>query len=299
MVNRFSKFYKKHTTGTWLAVLGLVVLVLGASTNWFRGWQASALPPGEEPAVYSMKARDGMRNIDLPKDQIHIRFFGVVGNDLSDFGSFDLLVTGHLEDLVTSDFDTASYDNFVIAVTGNVLKAWWVDQDDLNKAGVVEADTTYDHVYYERFFVVSKTIANTLVLYEQPSTSGIVVLNAETFNAVNMTAGLIGKVNATILVQSNHTQNRAAWIAGPNYENELDDMPAIVVRCNDTIALADLSIAGTTKSRVNSTALRFEFTAIMSDPQVFQLKWGDSVTHHVKANQISLQWDSDMLDIAA
>jgi len=267
-----------------VVVIALVVAVPGL-TN----------PPGDDgtTGAFDVIAWDGGRGIELPASSFTYTLYGVEGNDLTDFAMYDVLGTPAstgLGSIDKNDLDT-DYDQFVVKASGLVVKADW-DQDDPK---VEPIDETYDHGYYERWFVLNGADVNYLVFYETPNAVGLNVLDTATFAAV--TAPIVAKMNITIIVASNGERVFARYVTGANYANENNDAPEFVITFANDVALSDVLMNGATKTRVDEKTLRFTFGVLSTTPSFFSLKWRDDlVAGSNSITQIKVGFGSTVLD---
>lgn len=282
-----SKFWKKNKTAVVIS-LGLIALLGVFAYIAFAGLAA---PPTPGPTgEFDVIGWDGSRGLELPGDSFDYTLYGVTGNDLSDFGNFEVVESGtSLGDISLSDLDPADYDNWVVKADGQVAADWW----DVDDPGVEDVDTTYDHNYYARWFVISRDTTNYLIFYEQPSTANFSLMNSQTAGAITMP--IVGKTNVTIIAFTNMTQTHARYVTGPNYENEDNDQPSIILVFNKTVSLNWITINGATKTRVNDTAIRFSFGVLSSTPTFFNMMWGDDADRFIRVNQVSLKFGDSLL----
>jgi hypothetical protein len=258
---------KKHkgqilTIGLVAALVTIGVIGIAAFSGSFSGL-TNAPTAGE----FDVIAWDGGRGIELPASSFSWTLYGVKGNDLTDFASFDVLTTGtSLADLGVSKLDT-DYDQFVVAATGSVAKSWW----DSGEPKIEPIDETYDHAYYNRWFVLNPSDVNYLIFYETPSETGLVVLDSQTIAPATAPVG--GKTNLTLIVGTNSSQPFARYVTGANYADEANDAPTFEVNFNYAVALSDVSMNGATQTRINSTAIRFTFGVLSTTPSFYSLMW--------------------------
>lgn len=264
---RRKDFWKKNRN-TVLIGGGLLAALIVVAVIAFAGVTNPPPPPSTE---FDVIAWDGGRGIELPAGSFTFTLYGVEGTNLNDFGMFDQLDTGtSLGDISKSDLDT-DYDQWVVKVSGDVEADWW----DVDEPKVDEIDTTYDHLYYERWFVLNKEAINYLVFYEEASTHDFVIIKQDTFLAT--TCPIVSKTNVTIVAGTNKSQPYARFVTGPNYANEELDQPYFIVKCNETVSLNELIMSGTTKSRISDTEIKFTFGVLSNIPAYFDLNFGDDV----------------------
>jgi hypothetical protein len=282
----------------WLVPLAVVGILVGSfwgpisSTviGWFGGSTAPPPPTGQ----FSVVAWDAPRNLALPEDSFNYTLWGVTGNDLTDFGNFDELdASDSLGDLRVADLDT-DYDHWVLRAAGCVVAGDW-DTDDA--AVIDEIDTTYDHYYYDRYFVLSATSKNTLMFYETPSDGNFQVVDSQSFDAITNMHLIVAQRNVTLFAGTNMSQPFAKYVSGENYPNETPDTPAWIVTANTTISMSWLSMNGAVKTRINDTALKFTFGVLGPVPSMFNLIWNNNDAADILINSIQLVWSDATIAI--
>ena len=207
---------------------------------------------------------------------------------LTDFGSYDLLDSGtSLADIGENDLDE-DYDTFIVKASGSVEAAWW----DVDEPMVEDIDTKYDHEYYARWFVLGAG-KNYLILYETPSAAGFSIIDSEKVEAITA-APIAAQTNFTIVAFTNMSQPFGRYVTGPNYENENNDQPEIVLTFDSYVSMSVITCQGATKIRVNDTAIRFTFGVLSSTPSVFKFVWDDSATTE-NIDVIALRFGDDKL----
>jgi hypothetical protein len=284
----------------WMIPLGIVLGLLvgfwspitGYIGSLFGGSTVTPPPTGQ----FDIVAWDGPRNLELPNNAFNYTLWGVTGNDLKDFGTFDELAAGDsLSDISAADLDT-QYDHWVLRAAGMVEADWW----DVDDAVVIDAiDETYNHYYYDRYFVLSKTSKNTLMFYETPSDADFIIVNSQTFAAVNMASNISAPVNVTIFAGTNQSQRFAKYVSGENYPNEEPDTPTWIVTLDDPVSMSWLSMSGAVKTRVNDTALKFTFGVLGPVPSMFNLVWNNADAKDAGVSIISIQllWSGTTLSV--
>lgn len=246
-----------------LFVIGLLagagVITWGALTNW--KFTFALITPTPTPTGFSVKVYDGVTLDLLDNGDFNYTLYGT--DNLNDWVDFEKIEgDDSLSGLAAADL--VDYDFFVIKFAGTV-----------EIENPKNTDETMDVIYYERWVQVT-TGANVLYSYRQPTTTGVVVLDSESFTAVNITAGIDDPTNVTIIVASNATETNAAWVKFYSYQDEADVTPYFLVEFDGAVAMSDFSIGGCSKIRYNSTALKFSFDKIDSSPQIFMGKWGEA-----------------------
>lgn len=281
----------------WLVPVAIIGIILGVwwvpitegLKSFFGG--STVTPPGE----FDVLAWDSPRNLKLPSNAFNYTLWGVTGTDLTDFGNFDELDTGDsLSDISAADLDP-DYDRWVLRAAGKVEADWW-DPDDA--AVIQDEDTLYDHYYYNRYFVLSKTSVNTLMFYETPTDGNFIAVYSENFTVVDMTKGISAPINTTLFAGTNASQKFAKYVAGENYENEAADQPTWIITTNTTISMSWLSMQGCVKSRVNDTALKFTFGVLGPVPSVFNLIWNNNDAEDIEIASIQLLFGDKLIALA-
>lgn len=260
---------KKHATPKNIGLVAAFAILFTLIGIGFSGLTNVPVATGE----FDVLAWDGGRGVELPSGSFNWTLYGVEGNDLTDFATYDVLTTGtSLADISTSDLDT-DYDQFVLKANGKVLKSWWDEDEDEPK--IEQIDTTYDHSYYVRWFVLNSANVNYLVFYETASFTALIV--ADRNNGTIISGPIVAKQNVTIVTWTNMSQPFARYATGANYANEENDAPNFVVVFNETVSVNSVFMNGASKSRVNDTAIRFTFGVLSSTPSVFSLMWDTDV----------------------
>lgn len=271
-----TKTKSRIITGGVIAGVFIGAFILGAVL-------LTALPTAPPPDVYGLRVIDGATGKELPTNEITYTLYGT--NDLEDWVSFEELETGtDISSILEGDLD-AEYSAWAVR-----FKADAVDH----------SDTLYDEdegarAYYERWDTLVKGTMNTLVLYETPDTVGGIAWHSENLTVISAIASVWNQENFTVLIVGNMTQVNAMYVAGSNYENEVDDMPSLIFNFSEDVALSDLSIAGTTKRRVNATAIAFDFYMISATPTIVDCIWGEDAPGTMAIDSGYVSFGDDVL----
>lgn len=277
---------KGMSSGTRLVVTVILsaVLIVGGGflLYYFVFGPQSILAPDIEPTPsFSIVTYDGSTGDILDNDDFDYNLYGL-DDDINDWVGSELIESGSSLDKIVSG-DLEDYDFYVIQVNGTVEEEFFDDDEG-------------DRTYYARWFQLVPGIENEIQMYQQPSDTNFVVVAHETFDVItNLTASPIVAIdNFTIIAGTNASQDDAWWVQGNNYENEVNDYVSFVLGANDTMALSDISISGTTKTRVNSTAIRFNFNMLGSIPKSFECLW-NSETEDLQIDTIELYHGDTLL----
>ena len=277
--------YKPETRKGWLqilAVVGVAALAFIIGTALF-----TAIPTGgggTPPAqVFGLNPIDGMSGKTLPDNVIQYTIYGT--DDKDDFSAFDSLVSGtDLSNIDESDLDT-DYTYFIIRFRADAVAH--------SSALFVKDQGT--RIFYERWAEIYRGIPNTLVLYEKFNLVAGIVWDSVNMAVISNISTVGAYQNITMLVQGNSTQTNAMYIAGKNYANEEDDSPSIIVTFNGSISLSDFNIAGTTKTRVNSTAIKYEFYQITASPALFNGIWNTDAASSLGVKRVQVLYGQNYL----
>lgn len=255
-----------------LAGAGVVVILDGLDNTWgnlFTTQYTGYGLPGEEP-VYSIEVWDGVEGIQLDTSDFNYTLWGT--DNLDDWVDFEEIEDGNdLDDITEADLTDEDNDYlfFVVNYSG------YVEEESMDEW---ENDYLGDRTYSERWSVLNINAKNMLLSYQKPSDSGIALLNSETFEALNYSMELNTTTNFTIVASSNVSQPSAKYVTGYNYQDEMDLTPRIIMTFNGSVNSGDISISGTTKDRVNDTALEFSFYELSATPQFFIAEWNPDET---------------------
>jgi len=265
----------------WIVVIALIAL--GGTGVYYLIDYLDTLSAIDVPTTFSIEVIDGMTLESLDEGDFDYTLYG--SDDLNDWLSFDTIDSGSgLNKISDSDLDTDDYTYFVVAYNGTRPNSDFDEEDQLG-----------DRTYYERWAQLQKGKKNTLYAYWQPSSAGIVAVNQDSFAYINVaTSNITTAANATFMVGTNATQEDSAYVSGSNYQNEISDAPSIVIHFNTTVALSDFSVSGTSKSRVNSTAIKYSFSMLSPIVQTFEGNW-DPDAADIQINQAHLQWKDTVL----
>lgn len=246
----------------WLFVFGGVAQI--------QEWTGLTTQEPEEvtPDVFSFSIVDGVLGVELDGDD----FDGILyeTNDLDDFLDFDILKnysTG--VDVDEEDFDDQEKAILVLRLNGTVSH-----DDDL--FGEDPEDDIGDRVYYEIWTILSNSSSNIIMMYQTPTDAGLVVINATSFEGINMTASNVTTAsNITVVCGTNASEltTGAKYVAVTDYSVEFLQKPNVVIEFNDTVAISDFSLRGADVDRYNSTTLKFEFEELGPIPISFYGHW--------------------------
>lgn len=248
-----------------VSAIGIAVVAVALLGIWIFTPPAPASTLGT--GQFSIELVDGKTADVLNNNDFDYVLWGVDDDPLDFVGYTEIESASGVGSVGAGDLD--GYDFYIIRVNGTVTEDFYDD------GGA-------DRTYYNRYFILTEDVKNSLTVYQEPSAAGFGLFNLETFAVLDLpTANVTYATNFTIIASGNSSQvgsAHAAYVEGPNYENEVDDAPNFVIQANDTFALSDLSISGCEKSRVNSTSIRYSFIEIGPIPTAFYAKWsGDAV----------------------
>jgi len=263
-----------------LIILGVVI---------YYGFFTPGLVSQPATSGFSITVKDGSRQIEISDSDITYTLYGT--DNLDEWSEYEQIENGTSLSISSSDLDGYTY--YVVKMNATVSKSDYDSDDD----GITKTDEKYDHLFYDRWFVIDPDAPNTFYLYEKPSAVGIVAVYSQNFTAISDISTVEATTNITFIVASNKSQPHAMYVQGPNYQNEYDDAPTILVNFNTTISLSDITLSGATKIRYNSTAIRFEFSEISSVPSVLDLKWDDEVTNKAIADVSLLFGETELATV--